>query len=164
MTETLHNPQTGQTIRFVSETPELLVMESDYQAGSSPPPPHLHPTQTERFEVLSGGVWARVDGTEHHLTQGDVLEIPANTVHELGGLPDTDGTVRWEVRPALRTRQFHEAIFGLAGSPTDSRSLIGAALIAKEFKEEFRLAKPGPKVQALLFASLGVLGKLRRRS
>jgi quercetin dioxygenase-like cupin family protein len=163
MSEPLHNPETGQTIRVVSETPDLLVMESDYRAGSTPPPPHLHPTQVERFEVLSGGVWARVDGVERTLTQGDVLEVPAGAVHEFGGLPDVDGTVRWEVRPALRTRQFHEAIFGLAGSPTDSRSLIGAALIAKEFKQEFRLAKPGPKVQAVLFASLGLLGKLRRR-
>lgn len=108
----LSNPFTGQTITFVSESEDLLVMESSYTAGGAPAPPHLHPTQEEVFHVLSGSVRASVDGDPRILTEGDVLVIPPGTSHEFGGHSDGPGTVRWEVRPPLRTREFFERLFG----------------------------------------------------
>ena len=90
----------------------MLVMESSYEAGGAPAPAHLHPAQDERFTVLSGSVSAGVDGELRTLRGGDVLEIPAGTPHQFGGNPDEPGTVRWEVRPPLRTREFFEGLFG----------------------------------------------------
>ena len=118
----LVNPFTGQRIRFVSETDELLVMESSYEPGGAPAPPHLHPSQDERFEVLSGGVGAAVDGREMTLREGDELVVPADTPHVFGGLPDEAGTVRWEVRPALRTRAFFEALFAGLQAAADEQA------------------------------------------
>jgi quercetin dioxygenase-like cupin family protein len=161
MTDTIHS-EGGQTIRFLSETPDALIMEADYRAGTPSPPAHLHPSQDEHFEVLSGGVHAVIKKEARTLRAGDTLDIPAGTVHQLGGLPDTDGTVRWEVRPALRTREFLQASFGLAGSPPDSRALLRAAMVARDYAPEFRLAKPSRPVQAILFAVLGLAAKLRR--
>jgi len=114
MADELHNPFTGQMIRFVEGSPELLVMESSYRAGSPPAPPHLHPSQDERFVVLSGAVEVKVDGVERTLRDGDELVIPAGTAHEFGGHASEDGTVRWEVRPALRMREFFEGVFAVA--------------------------------------------------
>ena len=37
-------------------------------------------------------------------------------MHEFGGHATEDGTVRWEVRPALRTREFFEGLFAIAQS------------------------------------------------
>lgn len=134
----LLNPHTGQSIRFVSLQEDLLVMESSYAAGGAPAPAHLHPSQEERFTVLSGGVAAALDGQELTLGEGDTLIVPAGTPHTFGGHPDTDGTVRWEVRPALRTAEMFELLFGLADGtrsmPEDGSNPLD------EFTAEFRLA------------------------
>ncbi|MEZ5073275.1 MAG: cupin domain-containing protein [Solirubrobacterales bacterium] len=106
MGRVLTNPFTGQTIERLAESDELLVMESTYRAGAAPAPPHLHPGQDERFVVLAGVVRVRVDGAERDLREGDELTIGAGTPHEFGGHPDESATVRWEVRPALRTWEF----------------------------------------------------------
>jgi quercetin dioxygenase-like cupin family protein len=110
--EPLVNPFTGQVIRFVEETEDRLVMESTYRAGGAPAPPHLHPSQEERFEVIEGGVRANVEGAEHTLRAGDELLVPAGTMHDFGGLSDEGGSVVWEVRPPLRTWEFFTTLFG----------------------------------------------------
>ncbi len=109
---TLVNPFTGQVIRLVELTGEHLVMESIYQAGGAPAPPHFHPEQEERFEVIEGGVRANVRGEERVLRAGDELLVPAGTMHDFGGLADESGTVIWEVRPPLRTWEFFRTLFG----------------------------------------------------
>jgi len=106
----LRNPFTGQTIEFLSEDEGLLVMESSYRAGGAPAPPHLHPSQEERFTVLSGAVETVIDGEPRTLREGDELVISAGTPHVFGGHATEPGTVRWEVRPALRTREFFERL------------------------------------------------------
>lgn len=122
MADELRNPFTGQTIRFVEESPELLVIESSYRAGSPPAPPHLHPSQDERFVVLSGAVEAKLDGEERTLRNGDELVVAAGTAHEFGGHATEEGTVRWEVRPSLRTREFLEGVFAIAQSAHAAQS------------------------------------------
>lgn len=96
-------------------------MESIHQAGGAPAPPHLHPDQEERFEVIEGGVRANVGGEERVLRAGDELLIPAGTTHDFGGLPGESGTVVWEVRPPLRTWEFFEELFAALQSTADAQ-------------------------------------------
>ena len=161
MTQTITNPSTGQVISVISETPELLVLESDYPAGCPSPPAHLHPNQDEHFEVLSGAVQAMVGNRAMILGQGDTLDIPKGTKHEFGGLPDQPGTVRWEIRPALRTREFLETVNRWADPATGRPSTLQAALTAKEYAPEFRLANPSHGTQRVLFAILAPLARMR---
>jgi len=135
----LLNPHTGQTIRFVAIDPDLLVMESSYRAGGAPAPPHFHPAQDEHFEVLSGAVSATVDGETRTLEEGDTLDVPAGTVHDFGGDPERDATVRWEVRPALKTAEFFEMTFGLASGEVELPE-GGAEELLGRYAGEFRLA------------------------
>lgn len=86
----LRNPYTGQTIGFVEESDDILVMESSYRPGGAPAPAHLHPAQEERFTVLSGSVRASIEGEERILSTGDELVIPAGTPHEFGGHADRE--------------------------------------------------------------------------
>jgi quercetin dioxygenase-like cupin family protein len=137
--DVLTNPHTGQTSRFLEFSPELLVMESSYRAGAPPAPSHLHPAQDEHFEVLSGAVRATVGGEERVIGEGDNLDVPAGTAHDFGGHPERDGTVRWEVRPALRTAEFFEMTFGLAAG-TVAVPESGFEGMLEEFAAEFRLA------------------------
>ena len=136
----LVNPVTGQRIVFrkvAADTGgELLEMETWYRAGGPPAPPHYHPSQDERFEVLSGAVRCAVDGEERVLREGDVLEVPRGTPHVFGGDPDEDAHVRWETRPALRTEEFFEKIFPAAGDPARLIEVV------REHEAEFRIAEP----------------------
>ena len=43
--------------------------------------PHVHETQTERFEVIEGSLRLDMNGVSHHLGPGDTMTVPAGTRH-----------------------------------------------------------------------------------
>jgi quercetin dioxygenase-like cupin family protein len=88
---------------------EALVMEATYSGTAGMPPEHLHPSQTERFEVLEGSMRAIVGGEERTYGPGEPFEVPAGTPHQMAAEEPT--RMRWEVRPALRTADFFEALY-----------------------------------------------------
>jgi quercetin dioxygenase-like cupin family protein len=127
----------GHTLRLIqtgAETDgELLEMEATYTGEAPMPPGHLHPQQAEHFEVLEGSIRAIVDGEERVYAQGDAFDVPAGTPHQMGAEAPT--RMRWEVRPALRTAEFFERLYG---EGPDSAREMGEAFFA-EFEQEFRL-------------------------
>ena len=166
--DVLENPVTGQRLVFratARETGgELLEVESVYTKPSpSRPPDHYHPHQEEHFEVLSGALRVRVGGEERELRRGDVLVVPPATPHEMWA--ERGGTrVSWRTYPALKTEAFFEILWGLArDGKTDERgapNLLRMAVIAREYANEFRLAKPPYPVQRIVFAALALVGRL----
>src|SRR4028118_1081474 len=86
--KTLSNPVTGQTLTFLELSPELLVMETTYQAGGPEAPEHLHPVQSERFVALDGAVRVVVNGQEGRLEPRVDLTIPPGTRQRFGALAD----------------------------------------------------------------------------
>lgn len=120
----------GFSLRLVRVDAELLEMEASYGGSGAMPPEHLHPRQVEHFEVLSGTIRASIGGNERTYGAGETFEVPAGTPHKMGA--EGPATVRWEVRPALRTAEFFERLHG--GGISD-----GAAFLV-EFADEFRLA------------------------
>jgi quercetin dioxygenase-like cupin family protein len=124
----------GMSLRFVIVEPEELVMEATYSGEAGMPPPHLHPKQDERFEVLEGTMRAVVDGGERAYSAGKAFEVPAGTPHQMAAEGPT--RTRWEVRPALRTAEFFERLYG---DGPDSAREMGESFVT-EFEAEFRLA------------------------
>jgi quercetin dioxygenase-like cupin family protein len=128
----------GMRLRLVrtgAETDgELLEMEATYLGDGSMPPMHLHPSQTERFEVLEGSMKTIIGDEERVYEAGAVFEVPPGTPHQMG--TDTPTRMRWEVRPAQRTAEFFERLYG--EGPGSAREM-GEAFWA-EFEAEFRLA------------------------
>jgi quercetin dioxygenase-like cupin family protein len=125
----------GMRLRFV-QTPaetngELLEMEATYTGDGSMPPTHLHPSQAERFEILEGRMRTIVDGDERVYEAGESFGVPAGTPHQMGAEVPT--RMRWEVRPALRTAEFFERLYG---EGPDSAREMGEAFWA-EFDAEF---------------------------
>ena len=98
------------SLEIRSSTPEALEVEASYRPGGSPPPAHFHPAQDEHFEVLEGVVRTIVDGEERSYEAGETFDIPAGTVHQLAA--DPPARLKWEVRPALKTADFFEAVYG----------------------------------------------------
>ena len=99
----------GFRLEIVSLAEDLLVMEAAYPGTGDLPPVHLHPGQAERFEVLEGSLRAIVDGEETRHAAGATFEVPAGTPHTMTA--DEPARTRWEVRPALRTAEFFEALY-----------------------------------------------------
>jgi mannose-6-phosphate isomerase-like protein (cupin superfamily) len=130
--------QGGMKLRLVrtgAETDgELLEMEATYPGDGSMPPMHLHPSQAERFEILEGAMRAKIGDEETVYEPGAVFEVPPGTPHQMG--TDQPTRMRWEVRPAMRTAEFFERLYG--EGPGSAREM-GEAFWA-EFEAEFRLA------------------------
>jgi quercetin dioxygenase-like cupin family protein len=124
----------GMRLRLVTVEPEELVMEATYSGEAGLPPAHLHPSQAEHFEVLEGRMRAIVDGEERVYEAGDAFDVPAGTPHQMGAEEPT--RMRWEVRPALRTAEFFERLYG---DGPDSAREMGQSFVT-EFEAEFRLA------------------------
>jgi mannose-6-phosphate isomerase-like protein (cupin superfamily) len=122
-------------VRTGNETDgELLAMEATYSGEAGMPPEHLHPSQVERFEVVEGSMHAIVGGEERVYEVGESFEVPAGTAHQMAAQGPT--RMRWEVRPAMRTAEFFERLFG---SGPDSAQEMGETFFA-EFEDEFRLS------------------------
>jgi quercetin dioxygenase-like cupin family protein len=114
---------------------ELLVMEATYGGSGGLPPEHLHPGQAERFEVLEGAVRAIIAGAERRYTAGETFDVPAGTPHQMTA--DEPARVRWEVRPALRTAEFFERLYG--AGPDSARAADSFVEFMAEFSDEVQL-------------------------
>ena len=135
-------PQEGQEIegfggvrlRLVKVGEDLLEMEASYSGEAGMPPEHLHPSQAERFEVLEGSMRTIIGGEEQTYGAGEPFDVPAGTPHQMAA--DGPTRVRWEVRPAMRTAEFFERLYG--SGPGSARELGEKFL--DEFSDEFRLS------------------------
>jgi len=125
-------------IRTAAETEgELLEMEASYPGGGPLPPEHFHPAQQERFEVLEGAVRTSIDGVRGRYEAGETFEVAAGTPHQMAG--DGPARVRWQVRPALRTAEFFERLYGGAA---DGDGQLDFAEFFKEFRDEIQFTSP----------------------
>ena len=113
---------------------ELLEMEAAWGGTGNFPPEHFHPSQTERFEVLDGELRAIVGGVERRYGPGESFEVPPGTLHQMTA--DQPSRARWEVRPALRTAEFFERLYG--DGPDSAREAVSFADFIAEFSDEVR--------------------------
>jgi quercetin dioxygenase-like cupin family protein len=106
------NPQTGERVTIVSETPELLAMDVVWPRPGHRAAAHVHPEMEERYTVQDGSGAFRIGDDERTAGPGETVVVPPGTRH-LAWNP-TDGPVhlRIEMRPALRWAQFVERLFG----------------------------------------------------
>ena len=101
----------GVTVTILELDPELLTMDVSYVGDARMPPQHYHPSQAEHFTVLEGQMHTVIDGAERVYGEGDSFDVPVAARHQMGphGGP---ARVRWEVRPAQRTAEFFETLYG----------------------------------------------------
>jgi mannose-6-phosphate isomerase-like protein (cupin superfamily) len=169
--EQIDNPIAGLSLFFVKTAAdtdgELLEMEATYEPSSVEPVVHFHPRQSEHFEILEGTLHARIGDSERELRAGDTLEIEAGVPHAMWNEgPDTVRS-RWQTRPALRTEEFFETTFRLAREgKTNENGMPGPlqlAVIASEYRDEFRTTSLPQAVQGIALAVLAPIGRLLGR-
>ena len=93
--------------RFVLRTPtaeangEYVEFEWIFPAGTFAPPPHIHPSQSESYEVLEGELEVMVDDEWRTLREGESATVP----------PGVNHTFR-QPKAAVRVRNFHRPALG----------------------------------------------------
>lgn len=160
--KTISNPVTRQHIRFLQTASDtggrFLEMESFYEPNSKEPVPHYHPVQDEVFTVQEGQLTVKVSGKKMVLSEGDVLEVPAGTVHSMWNGSGCKAIVHWMVTPALDTEYLLETGAGLASDGKTGKNgmpgILQVAVTANRFRKVFRISKPSYPVQRLVFGAI----------
>jgi quercetin dioxygenase-like cupin family protein len=161
--QTLANPVTGERFHFTdtaaSTGGELLAFELTLAVGGAVPIPHVHPIQTERFEVVEGSVRFRTGLRTHVAAPGDVLEVAPGVVHSFANAGDGEARMRVEVRPALAMEHMLAEVVAMAeagrmtrrGLPRKLRDL---AALARKYDQEAHAPWLSVGVQRILLAPL----------
>jgi mannose-6-phosphate isomerase-like protein (cupin superfamily) len=143
---------------------ELLEVEAEWAPIELEPPVHFHPEQDERFEVEAGELSVEIDGTTHVARPGEAIDVPRGAVHKMWNSGDVPTRATWQVRPALRTEDFFEAVHTVRASGRHGRNgmltPLGAGVVLREFHDEFRMPLPAT-LQRPVLALLAGLARLR---
>jgi hypothetical protein len=130
-------------------------------------PPHVHQSQWERFEGISGELAFRVGRRRCVLREGDVLVVRPGTVHGLRNRSRSVAHAWIELTPPRRGEEGLRALFGLqrdgrvhVGHLT-ARPLLQAAVLFDEYLDEVHLPLVPFAVQRVAFALLAKLGRRR---
>jgi quercetin dioxygenase-like cupin family protein len=160
---TLENPVTGERFTFThtaaTTNGELLAFELGLRPGGAVPMPHVHPIQTERFEVVEGLMRFRLGLRRRLAGPGDVVEVAPGVVHSFANAGDEEACVLVEVRPALAMEEMLAEVVAMAeaglmnrrGLPRRLRDL---ADLARRYDQEAHAPWLSVGVQRLLLAPL----------
>ena len=171
--QTLENPVTGERFRFThtaaSTGGELLAFDFALRPDGAVPVPHVHPIQTERFEVLDGLMSFRTGLCGIEAGPGNVIEVAPGVAHSFANAGESEARLRVEVRPALAMEEMLAEVVEMAhagrlddrGMP---RSLLDLAALARKYDQEAHAPLLGVRLQRLLLAPLVFLARRRRSS
>ena len=166
--DTIENPVTGERIVFHKTSREtngeLVVLECFVQPGGRVSAAHVHPHQSERFEILGGTVGFRLDGRQIEAGAGSRILIPARTRHQFWNAGNEEAHFVCEVRPALQFEALLETMFALAADGKTNRkgmpNPLRLAVIARHHFDDVRLPFPPVWLQRLGLAFGAPLGRL----
>ncbi len=167
--EILDNPITGERIIFretAADTDgELLAIDLILAPDGHVPGAHVHPSQEERFEVLSGTMKFRLGRKKIIANAGDVVTVPAGSIHKFANAGDEPAHVRVEVRPALKMEQLFETTVALAkDGRTNAKGMpkpLELALFVREYEDEVRAPFPPAPIVKTVMAPLAWIAKRR---
>src|SRR5262245_36808935 len=160
---TLANPVTGERFTFThtasSTNGELLAFELALRPGGAVPIPHVHPIQTERFEVLEGRARFRIGRRRRVAGPGEVVEVAPGVVHGFANPGSEEVRMAVEVRPALAMEEMLAEVVALAGAGRLTRrglprNPLTFALLARTYDREAHAPLLSVGAQRLLLAPL----------
>jgi quercetin dioxygenase-like cupin family protein len=167
--QSLENPVTGERFTFThtaaSTGGELLAFDFALRPGGAVPLPHVHPIQTERFEVTAGRMRFRVGLRTIVAGPGDVVEVAPGVMHWFANAGEEEARLRVEVRPALAMEEMFAEVVALAkagrmsrrGLPRSPREL---ARLARKYDQEAHAPFLGVRLQRLLLSPLLLTARL----
>ena len=116
--QTLVNPVTGERMTFVETAAETggqrVVIELHADPGGSVAAAHVHPSQWETFDVVSGTLGAKVGGRTTEAGPGKTLGVAPGMPHTWWNAGDDELVFRCVITPALQFESLIETMFSLA--------------------------------------------------
>jgi quercetin dioxygenase-like cupin family protein len=166
--DTLQNPVTGETLTFLTAAAdtggEYTLVECTVEPDGFVASAHVHPSQTERFELVQGRLGLRVGRELRRLEPGDVAVVEPGTAHRFWNAGDTRAVFRCEVRPALQFESLLETMFGLAeDGKTNAKGMpnpFRLAVIANAHFDTVRLPIVPAPLQRVALALGAPFGRL----
>jgi len=166
--EVLTNRVTGETLIFhrtaAESNGESVLVETIVRPGGFVAAAHVHPDQSERFEILDGLVELRIGDETQIVESGDVAVVPPKTPHRFRNVGDVDARFLCEIRPALQFESLIETMFTLADEgKTNRRGLpnpFRLAVIADAHFDTVRLPSPPAFLQRAALAAVAPLGRI----
>jgi quercetin dioxygenase-like cupin family protein len=145
--ETIENPVTGERLLFhataADTNGEVVVVEVSVRPKGFVAAAHIHPFQTERFEITAGTLGFRLGRRKIIATAGDMIVVTPGTAHKFWNAGDDEARFVTEVRPAGQFEQLIETMYGLAADgKTNRRGMpnpLRLAVIAKAHFDDVRL-------------------------
>ena len=166
--DTIENPITGERVTFLETSAEthgeLVVIDAAVAPGGFVAAEHLHPYQSERFEILEGEVEFKLGKEVVTARTGHVVMVEPGTSHQFRNLGNEEIRFRTEVRPALSFETFLQTMFGLASEgKTNKKGMPNPFRLAVIMDEHFdlvRLPFPPAWIQRTGLALGAPLGRL----
>ena len=146
----LHNPVTGETLIFRKTSRdtdgEAVVVETIVQPDGFVAAAHVHPHQTERFEVIEGRLGLQSFDREIVAAPGEVVTVEPGTPHRFWNAGDRKTRFVCTITPALQFESLIETMFTLAAEgKTNKKGLpnpLRLAVVAREHFETVRSPIP----------------------
>jgi quercetin dioxygenase-like cupin family protein len=163
----ISNPSTGEWIQFTAapEDGEDVLRFNWHSKPGGAITEHFHPHQQERFTITAGEAHFTLNGEHRVVAAGETLVVPVGVRHSEAnpGPAEIRGIV--ELRPALRSRQMHEAFAGLAGEGRTTprgapRNPLQLGATVWRFRRESRVTSPPLAVQNIVLPALATLAKV----
>jgi quercetin dioxygenase-like cupin family protein len=166
--ETIENPVTGEIVHFRRTSAdtggELVEIDVLVRPGGGVAATHVHPFQSERFEVLEGTFEFRRGRRKLTATAGDVITVEPGTAHSFRNVGDGPARFVTEVRPALQFERFLETMFSLAADGKTNRkgmpNPLRLAVIANAHFDDLRMPYMPAFAQKAALATGAALGRL----
>ena len=123
--DTLYNPVTGERMTFLETAAEtngehvLIELRSD--PGGFVAAAHVHPSQVEVFEVVTGRIGLKVDGEKMEAGAGETVVVEAGQAHKWWNAGPGELVFRCKVSPALEFESLIETMFALAADGKTNR-------------------------------------------
>lgn len=170
--QVLDNPVSGERIVFrqtaADTSGELLAIDLVLAPDGHVPGAHVHPNQEERFEVVSGRMKFRLGMRTIEAGPGEVVVVPAGTIHKFQNAGDEPAHARVDVRPALNMEDLFETTVALAGEGRTNRKgmpkPLDLALFVERFENEVRAPFPPAALVRVLMAPLRYAARRRGRA
>jgi quercetin dioxygenase-like cupin family protein len=130
--------------------------------GAVPPPPHIHPTQSEEFRVVEGPVELMVDGTWTTLETGEKANVPPRVLHTFRNKSKATRILHSTHRPPGRFEDFIERLSALLSargitSGKDPRVPIYISMVWLEYGDTLRTGRDRERFAINAAARLGRL-------
>jgi quercetin dioxygenase-like cupin family protein len=165
--QTIENPVTGERLTFHKTSRdtdgEYVLVEVALQPNAVVASAHVHPYQSERFEVTAGMVGFRLGRKTIEASAGEVLVVEPGQAHKFYNAGNGEASFFCKISPALEFEQLIETMFGLAADGKTSKkgmpNPLRLAVIARHHLDDVRLPVIPHALQRAALAMGAPVGK-----